>query len=146
MSKSLLPLLIFLSLSSSSFSQIDFIPLTEDFIRDSVHNSGWVSNDSTQKKDYENMYIVFEEDTISFLYFNIIEAIGVNFCAYKSSYNDLLFEITLISCDSEIELEFVYCYFTKSREMLVFFSEKRYPMTKESIDQFDWLRFSKIQL
>ena len=121
-----------------SFSQSDS---KEDFNRDII-DKAWSAEDTTQKADYEMMFVSISQDSITLAYINWIEGMSANQCSYSKKDKKTCFELAIGNCVDSVDISFVYGYLSENKRILnILFEENKLKNIENIREDKDWLHF-----
>ena len=113
----------------------------KDFKQDIIEKT-WSAEDTTQKADYEQMFVLIFQDSITIAYVNWLEGMSANQCSYTKKDKQSCFELTLGKCGEPAETNFVYGNLSQDKKTLnLLFADKQITDFDKINERKGWLHF-----
>ncbi|MBD3638937.1 MAG: hypothetical protein HUJ25_16405 [Crocinitomicaceae bacterium] len=133
--------ILFLLSMQITLAQSDRMNLSTKLLNDSIWPKAWSVEDTTQKKHYEMMALAMDSATFVMVYVDWTDALYMTNCTSSYKIEDNFIVTTILDCESNEELKYVYTYVTSYNEISVLMSDKRLPLNESLLLQDGWLNF-----
>ena len=126
-------------------AQSSYTPINLNVFNREILGEVWSSEDTSLAKDYETLIFHIDQDSLSLLYLNWIEALSYNTCSYTKKIEKGLLHLNVQNCTNNSNTQTIYI--AKKTEEMIMLSiiTGNKSVSPEQIKPENWIAFTKVK-